>query len=409
MSSIPIDWTRTKLGNVAKDMFGGGTPSTKNPSFWQGNIPWLTSKSLGDSIYLTAGEKSISEEAVRKSATHIVPAGNLIFATRVGVGKVVVTKINVAISQDGTGIVVDPTEVDPTFLAYQLRTDSVQRFVEQNKRGATIQGITRTSLQQVDVVIPPPSEQRRIAHVLITVHTAIEQQARLIELTRELQSALMMKLFTEGLRGEKQKETEVGFVPAGWEVICIGNVGEVVTGRTPSTKHSDYYGGEYRLISPADLDSGKYVHTAHRTLTKEGFNQCRGLPKETVLVGCIGNVGKIGMTDDDKSATNQQINSIISSEFYNPHFVYYCLQYNRKRLENIAAKVTVPIVNKSNFENFKVASPGRKQQDEIANALSVLDDKVEILERKKQILEELFRTLLHQLMTGQVRVKDLEI
>lgn len=219
--SFPAEWASAKLGQVAKEMFGGGTPSTKNPSFWQGSIPWLTSKSLGDSIYLTAGEKTISEEAVRKSATHIVPAGNLIFATRVGVGKVVVTKIDVAISQDSTGIVVDPSEVDPTFLAYQLRTEPVQRFVEQNKRGATIQGITRTSLQQVDVVIPPLPEQRRIAHVLSTVQTAIEQQARLIALTRELKSALMRKLFTEGLHGEKQKETEIGCIPESWKVARL--------------------------------------------------------------------------------------------------------------------------------------------------------------------------------------------
>jgi len=208
----------------------------------------------------------------------------------------------------------------------------------------------------------------------------------------------------EGLRGEKQREMEIGLAPESWDVVCVRDIGEVITGRTPSTKHSEYYDGEYRLISPADLDAGKYVRSAHRTLTEEGFEQCRGLPKETVLVGCIGNIGKIGVTLDDKCATNQQINSIICNKSFNPHFVYYCLQFNRTRLENIAAKVTIPIVNKSNFGDFKIVSPEKNQQDEIAEVLSVLDNKVEILEQKKQMLEELFRTQLHQLMAGQMRV-----
>ncbi len=238
MSSLPCNWVNTKLENVANEMFGGGTPSTKIPSFWQGNIPWITSKALGNSIYLTAGEKTISEEAVRKSATHIVPAGNLIFATRVGVGKVIVTKINVAINQDCTAIIVNSNKVDPLFLAYQLRTDKIQQFVVQNKRGATIQGITKTSLQQVDIIIPPLLEQQRIAYVLSTVQTAIEQQERLIKLTRELKSVLMHKLFTEGLRGEKQKMTEIGPVPESWEIGCVREMGEVITGRTPRDRKS---------------------------------------------------------------------------------------------------------------------------------------------------------------------------
>ncbi len=229
----------------------------------------------------------------------------------------------------------------------------------------------------------------------------LDKEASIIKLIR--------KLFTEGLRGEKQKMTEIGLMPENWDVVCIRDVGEVITGTTPSTKHPEYYEGEYKLISPADLDAEKYVSTAHRTLTQKGFEQCRGLPKETILVGCIGNIGKIGMTNNDKCATNQQINSIICNKSFNPHFVYYCLKFSRTRLENIAAKVTVPIVNKSNFEDFKIGAPKKNQQDEIAKVLTVLDDKIEILDKKKQTLLELFHTLLHQLMTGHTSVNDIDL
>ena len=110
-----------------------------------------------------------------------------------------------------------------------------------------------------------------------------------------------------------------------WKKKEIRQVGEVITGTTPSTKKPEYYGDEYKLISPADLDNGKYVVTAHRMLSLLGLNQCRVVSKDTVLVGCIGNVGKIGMVMDEKAATNQQINAVICNSDNNAHFVYYSL------------------------------------------------------------------------------------
>lgn len=194
------EWKRAKLGDITVKMLGGGTPSTKNLNYWQGNIPWVTSKVLGESIFLYTGEKYISDEAVKESATNVVPSNNLIFATRVGVGKVVVNKINVAISQDCTGIIVDCDEIDPLFLAYQLRSNSVQNFIEKNKRGATIQGITKKALQKVDVFIPPLSEQNRISQILYSLQTVIEKNEKLISLTRELKTTMLNQLMTGQIR-----------------------------------------------------------------------------------------------------------------------------------------------------------------------------------------------------------------
>ncbi len=266
-----------------------------------------------------------------------------------------------------------------------------------------------TLLKERHIVRPELPEQRKIAGVLRSVQQAMEQQERLLALTAELKKALVHQLFTHGLRQEPQKETEIGQIPKGWETVRVAKVGQVITGSTPSTKREEYYGGDYNLISPVDLDAGKYVRTAHRKLTKEGFKQCRALPGDAVMVGCIGNIGKIGMTANEKSATNQQINSIVCNKDFNPHFVFYSLQFHRPRLEQAAAKVTVPILNKSNFENFQIAAPHKPEQDEIADALSILDRKIEQTNQKKQSLTNLFRTLLHELMTARIRVDKLDL
>ena len=144
-------------------------------------------------------------------------------------------------------------------------------------------------------------------------------------------------------------------------------------------------------------------------LSKEGLNQCRILPKDSVLVGCIGNVGKIGMTLDVESATNQQINAIICNKKTDSHFVFYCLSYFKKRLQLSASQTTVPILNKTNFEKFKISIPPLEEQKEIARILGKIDEKIETHQNKKTVLEELFKTMLQKLMTGQIRTHNLHI
>ena len=188
-----------------------------------------------------------------------------------------------------------------------------------------------------------------------------------------------------------------------WKEKKVKDLGEIVTGRTPSTKCDDFYGGDYNLISPADLDNGKYIQTAHKHLTKLGFEQCRALPKEAVLVGCIGNVGKLGMVGDDRSATNQQINALICNDENDPEFVYYCFHENRDKLEKRAVKTTVPILNKTNFGGFDVTVPPLPEQKKIAHILSTVQRAIEAQERIIQTTTELKKALMHKLFTEGLR------
>ncbi len=188
-----------------------------------------------------------------------------------------------------------------------------------------------------------------------------------------------------------------------WRDRQVKDLGEIVTGRTPSTKRKDFYDGDYNLISPADLDNGKYIRTAHKRLTKLGFEQCRALPKDTVLVGCIGNVGKLGMVGNDQSATNQQINALICNVQSDPEFVYYCFHENRDKLEKRSVKTTVPILNKTNFGSFELSVPPLPEQKKIAHILSTVQRAIESQERIIQTTTELKKTLMHKLFTEGLR------
>ncbi len=110
-------WRKTTVGEVATGFLSGGTPTTSRPEFWKGDIPWITSKWLGEKLELNDGEKFVSKEAVKRSSTKIIPKDSIIFATRVGVGKVGINRLDLAINQDLAGLLIDNEKYDIKFLA----------------------------------------------------------------------------------------------------------------------------------------------------------------------------------------------------------------------------------------------------------------------------------------------------
>lgn len=410
IGTLPEDWEIKHIENIILASVGGGTPSTKVKAYWDGDIHWTTSKRLSDKLYLMDGEKRISNQALESTSTKLVPSENVIVSTRVTVGKAMVNKIDIAISQDLTGLLIDKQHYLPEFVAYQLKTEQIQSIFESQKRGATIKGITREDLENIPLLCPPFSEQGKIVRVLWLIQSAIETQEKIIQTTTELKKALMLKLFTEGLKGEPQKETEIGLAPKSWEVVKVDDLGGIVTGTTPPTKKKEYYeNGGFQFISPVDLGETKYVNRTEKEISSEGLKVSRVLPKDTVLVVCIGSTtGKVGLTSQEKSTTNQQINAIICNGNFNPHFIYYILDFKKNYIRSLSTPSPVPILTKGQFQKAVIPITKNKQeQDGIAKVLSVIDEKTEQASRKKQTLRSLFKSMLHHLMTGQIRVKDL--
>jgi len=275
----------------------------------------------------------------------------------------------------------------------------------------TIPNLPRSKLAELPMAISPLPEQKKIAYVLSTVQRAIEQQERIIATTTELKKALMQKLFTEGLRNEPQKQTEIGPIPESWEIVEIGDLGKCVTGSTPKTKIEAYYDLPAEdFIAPADLGKRRYIYDSEKKISSEGMTSIRPLPKDAVMCVCIGSsIGKVGMTFKEQSATNQQINTIVCGEDRDPSFIFYILSHLSEYWRGFATFGPVPILSKGRFTSIAISLPQSiEEQQEIAKPLLALDEKVEIAEKKAAALHDLFQTLLHKLMTASIRVNGLE-
>lgn len=260
-------------------------------------------------------------------------------------------------------------------------------------------------------------EQHRIARVLSTVQEAIAQQERLIRTTTELKQALMQKLFTEGLRGEALKETEIGRVPESWEVVkleefCQRPDGLIQTGPFGSQLHSHEYTSEgIPVVNPTHLSGNRINHEDVPRVPKEVADR---LGRHYVQLGDIlfarrGEIGRHGLVGKAEvgwlCGTGCFLVRANDPRLNNEYLSYFCsIKPVVDWLNSHAAGAIMPNLSTSVIANLPVGLPPLDEQRQIIEAFNALEQKLDQAEQKRTKLQDLFRTLLHELMTGKVRV-----
>ena len=209
------------------------------------------------------------------------------------------------------------------------------------------------------------------------------------------------------MKAKRYKDTEIGKIPEEWKVVKIKDIGKVLTGKTPSTSNSMYWNGNFPFITPVDIKEAKYVYETERHVSPQGAQQIGHiLPKDTVLVVCIGStIGKTGVTYT-KSVTNQQINAIICNDKTNSHYVYYALSFRTEFLKSFSGVAAVPIIKKSLFEHFSIPLPPLPEQKKIAEILSTVDRAIEKVDEDIEKTQRLKKGLMQELLTKGIGHKE---
>ena len=188
-------WEIKRLGKVL-DITGGGTPSRKNPDFWKGDIPWVSSSDISaDSIKEISIKKFITPEAIKKSATKLIPKNSILLVSRVGVGKLAITRKPICTSQDFTNLTHHQYNV--LFLAYYLR--SISHVFESFNQGMAIKGFTKENVESLSLALPDvkSDEQQKIAHCLSSLDEVIGLEAHKLDALKNLKKGLMQQLFPQ--------------------------------------------------------------------------------------------------------------------------------------------------------------------------------------------------------------------
>lgn len=283
--------------------------------------------------------------------------------------------------------------VTPEYLWFFMRTREFRDAAKSRMVGAGgQQRVPADFLSSASIPLPPLPEQHRIVEILDQADALRQQRRQADEISRKILPALFHEMFGDPLLN-----------PYGWPMESLQRLGRVVTGSTPPSKLDGMFDGPVPFVTPADLKESWVQH--HRSLTPEGAAQSRTVRAGSALVCCIGaTIGKMGKARET-SAFNQQINAV---EWHEKTFDTYgleALKQIRQQVISGASSTTLPILNKSAFQQLQIPIPPKELRDKFAAQLKALEAGIKDQSESAATLETLFQTLLHRAFDGTLTAR----
>lgn len=402
---IPDDWNVTRITDITETK-AGGTPSTFKREYWDGDIPWINSGALKD-VVVREPSKYITKIGLENSVAKILPEKTVLIAlTGATTGKVGFLDFKCSTNQSVVGILPNSDFISKYLFYYLIFSrDRILNL----KSGAAQPHINKAVVDNFLVSLPEKPEQQKITFVLSKIQQAIKQQDKIIQITKELKKSLMNKLFTEGLHGEEQKETEIGLMPKSWQVRTVKNTCEKPQYGYTESASDKPIGPKFLRITDITDKGVDWLKVPYCKCPQELINKYK-LEKGDILFARIGaTTGKSFIVEKCPFAiyasylirlrTKTELNSMYLYYFFNSEMYW-------KQIDAHKGSSLKKGVNGSILASLIFPFPKKQEQEEIANILLSIDKKISQAEFKKQTLQALFRTMLNQLMTGKVRVKD---
>jgi type I restriction enzyme, S subunit len=291
--------------------------------------------------------------------------------------------------------------IDNEFLYYLVST-SKQKFIERSF-GSTFLEISKKNISEIVFAIPPFAEQQAIATALSDVDELIRSLDGLIQKKEAIKKGTMQQL----LSGKKRLP---GF-DGEWEVKALGEVCQIISGGTPSTRNSKYWDGEIKWCTPTDITKTKYkyLESTARKISSEGLKNSSAtlLPEGTLLLCSRATVGEVKIATNEIS-TNQGFKSLICSDSVDNEYLFYLINLNKQKFIDKAFGSTFLEISKKNTADIEFEFPSVEEQKAIAEILSDMDEELQALRRKREKMVRVKEGMMQQLLTGRIRILGIE-
>ena len=400
MTNLPQGWEVKRLEEVCEVVMGQSPNGNcifdkdKNKDlieFHQGKIDF-SDKYIDESNFVTSDVRKIAKK------------NSVVLCVRAPVGEVNITTKDIAI---GRGLCsLNGVKINNNFLFFYLLT--LKKYFNDNSTGSTFKAINVRVIKETKIPLPLIKEQKRIVGILDFAFSKIDENIKKAKENLANIDELMQSALQKAFNPLNDNTKENYQLPQSWEWKSLDNIGEIITGTTPSKNNPNFYGNEYPLFKPSDLNGDMIIKYASDNLSKLGFDNARNIPKDTILVVCIGaSIGKIGLSGVSGSC-NQQINAIIPNSKFLPKFLFFlCLSnYFQEILKNNASQTTLPIINKTEFSKLQIPLPPLQEQEQIAEHLDFVFEKAKALKelytKELKDYEELKQSLLDKAFKGEL-------
>lgn len=331
---------------------GGGTPSRKEPKFWGGSIPWATVKDLNSQeLYQT--QEFITEEGVKNSATNIIPAGTVITATRMGLGRAAINTVDLAINQDLKALQCD----EKLYTRYLLHfLTSKAEYLESMGKGATVKGIKLEELNSLKIPLPSLFEQKRIAAILDKADAIRKKRKKAIELTETFLRSAFLEMFGDPVTN-----------PMGWEINKLLGVCHRITDGTHQPPKWADSGIPFLFVS--NIVNGQVSFDTKKFISEETWaaltERCP-IELNDILYTTVGSYGNAALVDTlDKFCFQRHIAHIKpNARRVHPLFLLGMMQSPgiKRQADEQVRGVAQKTLNLRELKAFKIMIPPLEKQ-----------------------------------------------
>lgn len=380
------------LSDICTKITSGGTPLTKRDDYYDGGIPWLRTQEVNfGNIYST--EKTITELGLKNSSAKIIPKDSVIVAMYgATAGKSAINKIPLATNQACCNLIIDNNKADYRFVYYYL-VNSYKKLLSAAV-GAAQQNLGSKQISAMTINLPSLSQQKKIANILGSLDEKIELNRRMNETLEQLGQALFRHCFVDNPAAKN------------WKRGVISDLGEVVTGKTPSKKNQKFFGDEVAFLKVPDMHKTSIVIKTSDNLSLIGAEsqKAKYIPKWSTCVSCIATVGVVSLAGKNMQ-TNQQINSIVPRKPCFKFFNYFLMRHKSDYIKTLASSGSAtPNLNMGHFSNITVVIPDRELLKDFDTRVSHLFLQMENNLQENEILINIRDSLLPKLISGEIEV-----
>lgn len=393
------------LSEIADIQTGPFGSQLHKKDYVQVGTPIVTVEHLGKKAFTKRNLPCVSNDDKERLSKYILQEGDIVFS-RVGS----VDRCSY-VSHDYDGwlfsgrcLRVRPLmEIDPQYLYYFFTLESTKQFVRGIATGATMPSINTKFMGEIPIVYPKIDVQRKIASIFNLIDDKIELNRNINENLEQQAQALYHSWFIN-------YEHFGGMKPNDWKDGTIDELGaEIICGKTPSTKKTEYYGGNTPFITIPDMHGCVYNVSTERYLSSAGVasqpKKC--LPPNTVCVSCIGTAGLVTLVSEE-SQSNQQINSIVPKEGISAYYIYLLMKTLSETINKFGQSgSTIVNLNKTQFGKIQVMIPSKDVMQEFDFLCKPIFETIHSNQKENVKLSKLRDTLLPKLMSGELSISNL--
>ena len=300
------------------------------------------------------------------------------------------------------GLLADNSAADIKWLFYFLSNYGLGKLNE----ATGVPSLSRDNLYNIEVLTPPLPEQRKIAAILTSVDDAITATQRIIDQTEVVKHGLMQQLLTRGIGHTTFKQTEIGEIPAEWDVIRLEEIATVERGKFSHRPRNDskFYGGNIPFVQTGDVTKAiGYLESHSQTLNELGLSVSRSFPKGTILVTIAANIGETAIATYDVCFPDSLV-GVIPNSVVNGEYLELALRMKKDVLDKDATRSAQKNINLQNLRPLLIPLPSFEEQKKIAGTIYGLESRIYYEKHYISRLLTLKQSLMQVLLTGKVRV-----